>query len=62
MGLDEEKTNKEGKAAVAVTTTIFLLFCVKKKPYILRDHFEQDCGRLLRKESLIVSRATDATC
>ena len=33
VGLDEEKTKKERKAAVA-ETTIFLLFCVKKYPYI----------------------------
>ena len=57
-----KKRKKERKAAVAVTTTIFFLFCVKKNPYILRDHFEEDRCRLLWKESLIISRATDATC
>ena len=43
----KEEKRRERKAAVAVTTTIFVLYCVKKNPYILRDHFEQDRGRLL---------------
>ena len=45
VGLDEKELKKERKGAAAVTTT-FLWFCVKKNPYILRDHFEQNRGRL----------------
>ena len=42
----EKKRGRETEEAVSVTTAIFALCCVKKNPYIFRDHCEQDRGRL----------------